>query len=287
MGDAVTAHLAWLAWSGHAPSTIEARSRALRRLAAALPVPLLDATPQHLAAWRAGLTVTPNTVVCYASHAREFYAWAIRSRLLSSSPMDGLPVPRLTRGLPRPISEQDLTGALASAPPRVRPWLVLAGWAGLRAKEIALLRRERVLDTATPPVLLVAADATKGHRERIIPMSGFVLAELRAAGLPRSGWVFPRRDGGRGPNAPHTISHLACEHLHACGTTATLHSLRHRFGTVLYRESGHDLRLVQEMMGHASPDTTAGYAAFDRVSAVSAVESLPAPRRLAPVGKTG
>jgi integrase/recombinase XerC len=280
MGDEITAHLAWLAWTGHAPSTIEARHRALRRLARALPVPLLDATPGHLAAWRAGLTVTPNTVVGYASHAREFYAWAVRSGLLSSNPADGLPVPRLTRGLPRPISEQALTDAVASAPPRIRPWLVLAGWAGLRAKEIALLRRERVLDTATPPVLLIAADATKGHRERIVPMSGFVLTELRIAGL------FPRRDGGGGPNAPHTISHLAAAHLHSCGTPATLHSLRHRFGTILYQQTK-DLRLVQELMGHARPETTAGYTAFDRVSAVAAVESLPTPRRLAAVEDAG
>jgi hypothetical protein len=82
---AVTAHLAWLAHKGHAPSTIQARSRALHRLAAALPVPLLDATPADLAAWRASLTVTGNTVVLYAAHARGFYGWAARTGLLTGS----------------------------------------------------------------------------------------------------------------------------------------------------------------------------------------------------------
>jgi integrase len=169
--------------------------------------------------------------------------------------------------------------AVASAPPRVRPWLVLAGWAGLRAKEIALLRRETVLDTATPPVILVAADATKGHRERIVPASPFVLAELRTAGLPRAGWVFPRRDGRPGPLAPWTVSHLANRHLRESGTAATLHQCRHRFATVLYQQT-HDLRLVQELLGHVSPETTALYSAYDRAGAADAVNKLPAPQRL-------
>ena len=127
--------------------------------------------------------------------------------------------------------------AVATAPPRVRPWLVLAAWAGFRACEVAKLRRENVLDTAAPPVLLVASDATKGTRERIVPMSVFVLAELRVAGLPHNGWVFRRHDGRHGPNAPWTVSHLANSHLADCGADATLHQLRHRFGSSLYKET--------------------------------------------------
>ena len=147
-----------------------------------------------------------------------------------------------------------------------------------------VLRRERVLDTADPPVLLVAADATKGHRERIVPLSDFVVAELRTAGLPRGGWVFPRYDGGAGPNAPWVISHTANDHLRACGAQVTLHQLRHRFGTQAYRAC-HDLRTVQELLGHADPATTAGYAAYDRGAAAEVVGKIPAPRRMAPVAK--
>ena len=53
--------------------------------------------------------------------------------------------------------------ALQLAPPRIRPWLVLAAWCGLRAKEIALLRAESVMTSARPPVLLVTAEATQGE----------------------------------------------------------------------------------------------------------------------------
>ena len=275
----LAAHLASLRQRGHSEGTIGARRRALTRIAAQLPVPLLDASHADVAGWRQGLTVTGNTVVGYASHAHEFYAWCVREGLRADNPADGLPLPHLIRGLPRPIGEDALLDAVVNAPVRVRPWLVLAGWAGLRAKEIAFLRRERVLDTASPPVLLVASDATKGHRERVVPMSAYVLTELRLAGLPRTGWVFPRMDGRVGPNTPGLVSHLANRHLHACGIQATLHQCRHRFGTVLYQQT-HDLRMVQELMGHADPATTAGYAAYDRSGAAAAVEALPAPARL-------
>lgn len=271
------AHLEFLRQRGQTPGSVEARRRALLRMARTIPAPLLEASPGQLAAWRASLTVTPNTVVGYVSHARDFYAWAITTGYREDNPAKDLPVPKLTRGLPRPIGEAALMDAVINAPHRIRPWLVLAGWAGLRACEISGLKRERVLDTATPPALLVAADATKGRYERVVPMCPFVVTELRLVGLPRSGYVFRRADGRPGPNAPHQISHLVNRHLKDCGTDATLHQLRHRFATQAYRTSGKDLRAVQELLGHRDPATTAGYAAFDSAAAVRAVNALPAP----------
>ncbi len=275
----VADHLEWMRQRGLAPDTICQRRRTLTRLAAFLPVPLADATPGMLAAWRAGLTVGDQALVHYVGDARQFYAWAIGQDLAAGNPAADLPVPRLGRRLPRPIADHDLFTAVASANGRIRPWLVLAGWAGLRAKEIALLRRQNVLDAGPGPVLLIAHNATKGRGERIIPLSQFVLDELRQHGLPRSGWVFRRRDGRPGPNAPWTVSHLANRHLHAAGCAESLHQLRHRFGTMAYRYR-RDLRVVQELLGHSSPETTAGYAAYDRTDAAAAVEALPVPRHL-------
>jgi len=272
-------HLDYLRLSGHTPTSIYSRKRALARMAAALAVPLLSATAADLAAWRASLTTGDAATVAYVSHARSFYAWAVDQGLITSNPAANLPVPRLGRRVPRPIAEDDLMYALAAAPRRVRAWLVLAAWCGLRAREIALLRRENILDTAQPPVLIVAADATKGHSERVIPLSAFVLSELSAARLPTSGWAFRRMDGRAGPNEAWLVSHLANRHLHNCGIAATLHQLRHRFGTAAYRAS-RDLRAVQELLGHSSPSTTAGYAAWDRAAAAAAVEAIPAPARL-------
>jgi integrase/recombinase XerC len=272
-------HLEYLRLSGHTATSVYSRKRALARMAAALAVPLLSATPADLAAWRASLTTGDAATVAYVSHARNFYSWALDQGLIDSNPAAALPVPRLGRRVPRPIAEDDLMYALAAAPRRIRCWLVLAAWCGLRAREIALLRRENVLETASPPVLIVAAGATKGHSERVIPLSAFALTELSAARLPPSGYVFRRMDGRPGPNEAWLVSQLANRHLHNCGIAATLHQLRHRFGTAAYHAS-RDLRAVQELLGHANPSTTAGYAAWDRAAAAAAVEAIPAPARL-------
>ena len=206
--DPVLAHLQHMSLRGMAPSTIDARRRALARMTAQLPVPLLQASYGHLLAWRTAFNLAPDTIGDYVSHAHQFYAWALSERLIGANPAEAIPIPPSVRRLPRPIPDRDLFSALAGAPPRVRPWLVLAGWAGLRAKEIALLRRESILEHARPPVLIVAADATKGNRERAVPLVPFVIDELHRAGLPSAGWVFRRADGRPGPNQPGNVSRL-------------------------------------------------------------------------------
>jgi integrase/recombinase XerC len=259
-------------------TTVYDRRRALYRMARALGTPLADATEAGLLAWRRGLGVSPASVAAYVTHAREFYAWAQASGCRADNPAAGIPVPKLGRRIPRPISEDDLMSALDTAPRRIRLWLVLAAWCGLRAKEIAYLRVGCIQITADPPVLLVAADATKGLTERTIPLCSFAVTEIRAAGLPGSGYAFRREDGRPGPNSPNQVSHVANRHLHRMGVAATLHQLRHRFGTQVYR-ARRDLRMTQELMGHARPDTTAGYAAYDKPAALAALEDLPAPGR--------
>jgi integrase len=232
-----------------------------------------------LADWRVSLDHHAPGVICgYVSHAAQFYGWAVAQGLAGSNPAALLAVPRRPRRLPRPIPTDDLMAALEGAPRRIRPWMVLGAWAGLRAKEVALLRAE-CLVLAGCPVLLVASDATKGIHERTVPLCDFAVAELRAAGIPRRGWVFGRADGQPGPNAPHTVSHLVNEYLRSLGIPATMHQLRHWFLTEAYQESG-DLRLVQELAGHRDPATTAGYTAYSPGRAAEVVNAIPAPRRL-------
>jgi integrase/recombinase XerC len=286
MRPSVAAHLTYLTEAGRSPATVYQRRIVLARLQRALPVPLEDATEAHLAEWRTSLPGGDRTVRCYITNARAYYSWLVARGVRPDNPAANLPTPRQHRMLPRPVSENDLMTALRAAPPRVRLWIVLAAWCGLRAKEIALLRRESVQEYAVPPVLVVTAAASKGGTERVVPLSSFVLAELAAAGLPRTGYVFARRDGQRGPNTPGVVSKIASRHLRECGVDATLHQLRHRYGTQIYCAS-RDLRLTQELLGHQSPSTTAGYAAYSRAGAAEAVEKLPVPPRLHVINEEG
>src|SRR5258708_29556043 len=140
-------HLDELRLLGQSEGTIYARRRAILRMASLIGTPLLEATPEDLRAWRAGLRVTENTVTQYASHARQFFGWAVEAGLMERNPAAGLLVPVLSRGLPRPIGEDPLCAAVAAGPARAPAQLVRAGRAGRPVKESALVRPERRLAT--------------------------------------------------------------------------------------------------------------------------------------------
>lgn len=252
------------------PGTIYQRRRVLARLIAATggrdPLTL---TVADLEAWQAGLTLGPSARRTEVSHVVSFYRWCTRFGVLVEDPSRTLIRPKLPRHLPRPIPEDELSAVLAAAPDRVRPWLVLAAWCGLRACEVAVLDRADVLDTADPPMLVIHG---KGGRDRLVPIGPRVLAEL-SPWLPARGPLFRRLDGRPGHVTPHLVSKLANEVLHQADVPATFHALRHRYATRVY-QSTRDIRATQELLGHASPSTTAVYAAFARREAVDAVLRL-------------
>lgn len=274
MDPMITTYLDYARLAGLAETTRYNRARTLARLEASLPVPLIEATPDMLAGWRASLRGCNQSVANYVTDVRMFFGWAEGVRgLRPDNPAAALPVPRRARRLPRPIETPDLVEAILSAPERIRAWLVLAAFCGLRACEIAYLRRECIFEHG--PMLLVAADATKGCDERMIPLIPLVLRELGP--LPAAGWMFPRRDGTAGPNTPHTVSRIANRHLKAWNVT--LHQLRHFFGTLVYDES-EDVLLLAELMGHRCLDSSRIYAKIRSSKKTRVMAALPVPEQL-------
>lgn len=270
-------HLAHLRLRSLAPGTIRNRHLALHRLARHATVSvdtadLASVTREQLDAWQHALVYKASARyrASYISHVFAFYAWLAKEGITESNTALILVKPKVPRGLPHPIGEHELDAALSEAPERLRLMLFLAAFAGLRAMEIAFLTREQVRDTAVPPMLWIIG---KGNKERLIPLSGCVLDELRAHGMPSRGYIFPRGDGTNGCNSPARVSQICNAYLHRRGVAESLHSLRHRFGTQLYQLST-DLRMVQDVMGHSDPSTTAGYAAHSPAAAVRAIEML-------------
>jgi integrase/recombinase XerC len=266
----IAEHQQWLQQRGLSPRTKEAYGRVLLRLSIWLEFRssgLLTATPQELMDWRESLTVRSNSVLSYMTAVKSFYTWAQACGRVPVRPDVDVPIPKIRKGRPRPISETQLRVAILNAPKRIRPWLFLAALAGLRCAEIAGLRREDILDTADEPVIIVMG---KGGKERIVPLSPQLWQELIDYGLPNSGILFLRCDGQRGQNNPKLLSQLVNRYLKSVGITETLHQLRHRFGTRAFRVHK-DLRVVQELMGHADPATTALYADYCRSEAIATV----------------
>lgn len=239
---------------------------------------LVDATADDLACWLDMLPLAPRARYTYISALHGFYRWAVREDLIDGDPTEKLERPKLPRTVPRPIANVDLELALSLAEGRMRAWLTLAAYQGLRCQEIAGLRVDDLLFGHTPPLLVVSA--AKGRRERILPLHPDTMLAVQQFRPPRAGFVFCREDrpGSTHPVTPHTVSDRIGMFLRSIGVNATAHQLRHWFGTSVYAESL-DLRLTQELLGHADPSTTAGYVKYAQHHAAEVIGRLAARER--------
>lgn len=264
-------HLAYLRLRGLACTHVHARRRAIERLAVRLDRDAAEATTDELQQYLSNLPrTTARSRYAEHSHLSCFFTWAAEDGVIAANPMRKIPRPKLSRLLPRPMSEEDTLVAIENAPARIRVCLVLAAYQGLRACEIAALTRNDILDTAPIPVLIAHG---KGSKDRVIPLGERALAELRAFGMPVRGPLLRREDGQPGGISPHRVSSMVNTYLHDMGIGDTLHQLRHRFATRTYAAT-QDVLVVAALLGHEDPATTAGYAAYSNPRAVEAVRAL-------------
>lgn len=211
------------------------------------------ATREQVEAWWADRAhLSPATRRADLACLRAFYRWAARWEHRADDPTQRLDAPKVPNNLPRPISRADLRAVLdelALTAPDLRRAVCLGAYGGLRVSEAARLdwsdvdleaRRARVLG--------------KGQRSRLVALSSLLIDEL----LPEVGGNVVT--GGGTPYTPARLQRRVNRALRATGTDATFHALRHRYGTLAYQATG-DLLAVGRQMGHASPVTTAIYAA--------------------------
>jgi integrase/recombinase XerD len=209
-----------------------------------------------------------TTVARMLSTVRTFHRFVVREGLLEDDPTAGVVRPRLPRALPHPLTVGEVAGILEAprteepAGLRDRAILELLYGAGLRVSELTSLDVDDLdLEAASVRVL------GKGGKERDVPV-GRMARDAVAAYLtrgrpalagPRSrAALFLNARGGR--LTRQSCSRLLDAHARASGIrrTVTPHDLRHSFATHLL-EGGADVRVVQELLGHASVATTQIY----------------------------
>ena len=172
---------------------------------------------------------------------------------------------------------------------KARAMLTLAYGCGLRAGEVVRLRAGDI-DSEQKIIRIVQS---KGRKDRHVMLPAEVLKLLRQwwkvrrsaydAGVPsEQRWLFPGRSQHQ-PLTTRQFSRLFKEAAKAAALrkTVPLHSLRHSFATHLL-ERGKGLRVIQALLGHAKPETTARYCrvATGLIAKIeSPLEGLSAPRR--------
>lgn len=260
--QAITKWMAFMRASSCSPATIEQRSYQLRRVADALEGLPGDVSTDQLVDWLSAQAWKPNTRRGFRGALRAFYSWGVSVGAWSLSPAAALPVVRVPRALPRPTPEAGYRLAVAIADPRARLAIRLAGACGLRRGEVARRRREDVEVDLLGWSLRVVG---KGGHQRVVPLPDDLAREILA--MP-AGWLFPSSRTGR-HLTPHHLGKLVAAEL---PETFTTHSLRHRCGTVAYAET-RDLRAVQELLGHAKPETTMLYTEVPGSAIRAAVEA--------------
>ena len=254
---------------GLSPRYIDDAEYAVRRfLAFAGDRPLEELQRADVEAWIDTLGVELGARRNYLGHLHQFFLFVADATGHPSLPTEKIRRPKEPRRLPRPIRDDHLALALERAPSsEIHSWLLLAAYEGLRCQEIAGLDADHVRDDIGELLVMHG----KGRKQRQVPLHPEVLRSLEALPMPPKGPLFLMPDGRRVP--PYVVSQRLNRHLTRMEIPSTAHALRHWFGTNLLRGT-HDLRLVQEMLGHSSVATTQIYTAFDHQDARRAVVRL-------------
>jgi len=226
-------------------------------------------------AWRHRQGLARTSTARALAALRSFYRYLDRQHGRHNPALKALRTPRLPKRLPRPLSGAQAQALIdhiaADAAPdwlgaRDLALLLLLYGAGLRIGEALAL--ERAALGRAPAALRSLTITGKGGRQRLVPVLPVVAAALAAylevcPYAPGAGR--PLFLGLRGKRLqPALVRRRVRDLRRALGLpeSATPHALRHSFATHLLA-GGADLRVIQELLGHASLSTTQGYTGVD------------------------
>ena len=231
-----------------------------------------DVDSEHVRAFSAACFrkgLSPRSIQRRLSAARSFFRFLIREKVVARNPVTSVASPKSKKRLPGNL-DADRMARLLDIPgdgpivDRDRAILELLYSSGLRLAELVDLDVGDVdMQDATVRV------TGKGNKDRIVPVGRHALKALRQ-------WAITRRDladveetalfvSNRGVRiSPRSVQARVKHWAKQQGIDANVypHLFRHSFATHVL-ESSHDLRGVQELLGHANISTTQVYTHLD------------------------
>lgn len=199
----------------------------------------------------------PETLKSFRTAFRSYYKWARRRGYIAEDPTVDLDPIRVPKTVPLLADDESVQLGLISAPLDERH-MILAGRMGcLRLSEITHLHTS----DRHGSIFRVTG---KGGRTRNVPINATWMPVVLAIERQHDGYYLPGRWGG----ALH-ITTVARKIQRRTGFNP--HALRHAGATAAY-EATHDLRAVQELLGHSSLATTERYLHTSLKAVVAAAE---------------
>jgi integrase/recombinase XerD len=223
-------------------------------------------------AWRKRGGLATASIKLEAIALRVFFRFLLARKILSSNPAENLAIPRIEKYLPETLDPAAIKRLLESVSDaaalglRDRAILELLYASGLRISELCTIRLEN-LDLEEGMIRVTG----KGNKTRLVPVGSEARQALgKYLNLERPKLV-SRRSGAeiflsvRGRKlTPQRVWQLIKAYAARAGLDANVypHLFRHSFATHLL-SGGADLRIIQEMLGHADISTTQIYTHVD------------------------
>lgn len=237
-------------------------------------------TSTDIADYLASLTergMTPSTLARRNSALRQWFKFLISDRLRSDNPVLMVSTPKRARTLPKVLTKKevmklvDTTREDGSAEGvRFNTIMEMIYASGMRVSELVSLKMQHIERNPKKPKDIAPYFMVrgKGAKDRLVPLHPSAIEALqryltlREHFIPKnreSEWLFPSRKSG------HITRQYVGQQLKALCQRAGIdprkcspHTLRHSFATHLL-EGGADLRVIQELLGHADIATTQIY----------------------------
>jgi integrase/recombinase XerD len=218
----------------------------------------------HRVAGKAKATSTGRLL----SSLKRFYQYALRQGKIAIDPTLNIDTPKLPRGLPKTLTEEDVEKLLAAPDVedplglRDRTMLETLYASGLRVSELVTLKISQVSQD-----MGVVRIVGKGAKERLVPLGEEALnwikrylkeARPRILDKRAADAMFVTSRGGA--MTRQSFWHLLKRYAARAGLAKPMspHTLRHAFATHLLNH-GADLRVVQLLLGHSDISTTQIY----------------------------
>jgi integrase/recombinase XerD len=202
---------------------------------------------------------------------RGYQKYLLLENLRTDDPSQLVKSPKLPKRLPKALTQSQVMALLSASGPepddetadvlrlRNRAILELMYSSGCRVSEVAQLDLDEMVQGGWVRI------RGKGSKERLVPVGSFAQRAIDAY-LIRSRPLLAAKAGGPALFLNQRGSRLSRQSIweiiqsagQGCGLTVSPHSLRHSFATHLI-EGGADVRVVQELLGHASVATTQIY----------------------------